>query len=308
MKKKSNLYRKKSSLSGISTGAGLILNTVFILYCAVCILPLCLVVSISFSTQGSLVNDGYRLIPSEFSITAYSYVFQRAGALLHSYGITIFSAVAGTVLSLLVTALFAYPLSRKDFKYRNVLAFITFLTMIFNGGMVATYIVYVSLCGLKNNLFVYLLPFLMTGWNVMLLRTFMSSLPESLTEAARIDGAGEFRIFFQIVLPLSLPGLATIALFNFIGIWNDWNTPLLYITKSNLYNLQYLLYNMITNVSFLKSNVGLVGSDAASQIQNMPTQSVQMAMCVMAIGPIVFAYPFFQKYFIKGLTVGAVKG
>lgn len=299
---------KKKKFGHISTGENIALNVVFILYSAICIIPFLLIISLSFSSQDSLVTYGYKLIPKEWSTIAYSYVFKRSTALLRAYGITIFATVAGTVLSVLVTALFAYPLSRKDFKYRNILAFITFITMVFNGGMIGTYMVYVSLCGLKNTLTVYLMPFLTTGWNVILLRTFFTSLPESVVEAAKIDGAGEFKIFFQIVMPLSVPGLATIALFNSIGIWNDWNTPLLYITKENLYNLQYSLYTVITNVSYLKSHMGSVGSEAIRLLQELPTQSVQMAMCVVSIGPIIFAYPFFQKYFIKGLTVGAIKG
>lgn len=300
---------RKSDLNTITPTANAVLNVIFILYSAVCIIPFLLIVGISVSDEHSLLTYGYHIIPKTFSDAAYRFVTSESRALLNSYGITIYATLAGTVLCVIITALFAYPLSRKDFKYRNVFSFIVFFTMIFHGGMIASYMVYVQLLGLKNNVLVYLMPFLMNAWNVILMRTFFtSSIPDSIVEAAKIDGAGELSIFAKIVLPLSLPGLATIALFTSISLWNDWNTPLLYITQPKLYNLQYLLYNTMTNVSYLQNNAEMVGSDAAKILQNLPTLSIRMAMCVFSIGPIIFAYPFFQKYFVKGLTVGAVKG
>lgn len=305
----STMKRAKKDLSQISARANIILNIIFLLYSIACILPLLLILGVSFSSEKSLVDYGYRLIPVHWSLEAYKYVFKSTTSILRAYGITIYATIAGTVLSVLVTTMFAYPLSRKDFKYRNIFAFIVFFTMIFNGGMIADYMIYVSMLHLKNNLIVYLLPFLLVPWNVILMRTFLSSsIPDSLIEAARIDGAGEFLIFNRVVLPLSLPALATIALFTAISIWNDWYTPLLYITDPKMYNLQYTMYMILTNVSFLKSNVSLMGGEALKLLQNLPTQSVRMAMCIISIGPIVFAYPFLQKYFVKGLTVGAVKG
>jgi putative aldouronate transport system permease protein len=300
---------KKRDFSTISPTANVVLNIIFIIYSALCIIPFLLILGISVSDENSLVNYGYHIIPKTFSNAAYLFVTRESTALLRSYGITIYATVSGTLLCVIITALFAYPLSRKDFKYRNLFSFIVFFTMIFHGGLIAGYMVYVQLLGLKNNLLVYLMPFLMSAWNVIILRTFFSSsIPDSIVEAAKIDGAGELSIFVKIVLPLSLPGLATIALFTSIGLWNDWYTPLLYITKPKLYNLQYLLYNTLTNVSYLQNNAELVGSEAAKILQHLPTLSIRMAMCIFSIGPIILAYPFFQKYFVKGLTVGAVKG
>lgn len=300
---------KEKNLNGISPTANVILNIFFILYSALCIIPFLLIVGISVSDEHSLLTYGYHIIPKHFSDAAYRFVTSESRALLNSYGITIYATLVGTVLCVIITALFAYPLSRKDFKYRNLFSFIVFFTMIFHGGLIAGYMVYVQLLGLKNTLVVYLMPFLMSAWNVIVLRTFFtSSIPDSVVEAAKIDGAGELYIFWKIVLPLSLPGLATIALFTSIGLWNDWYTPLLYITQPKLYNLQYLLYNTMTNVSYLQNNAEMVGSDAAKILQNLPTLSIRMSMCVFSIGPIILAYPFFQKYFVKGLTVGAVKG
>lgn len=301
--------QRAQDFGAVSPRANILLNVMFIIYSALCIIPFLLVVGISVSDENALLTYGYHIIPKSFSNTAYVFVTSESASLLRSYGITIYATLAGTVLCLIITALFAYPLSRRDFKYRNVFSFIVFFTMIFHGGLIAGYMVYVQLLGLKNNLLVYLMPFLMSAWNVIVLRTFFSSsIPDSIIEAAKIDGAGEFSIFAKIVLPLSLPGLATIALFTSITLWNDWYTPLLYITKPALYNLQYQLYNTMTNISYLQNNAEVVGSDAAKILQNLPTLSIRMAMCVISIGPIILAFPFFQKYFIKGLTVGAVKG
>lgn len=303
------MKRKQKDFTQISNRSNRILNVIFILYSVLCIVPFLLIIGISVSDENSLLTYGYHIIPKSFSNAAYRFVTSESRALLSAYGVTIYATVCGTILCVLITALFAYPLSRKDFKYRNIFSFLVFFTMIFHGGMIAQYMIYVQVLHLKNNLLVYLVPFLLSGWNVILMRTFFTlSIPESVVEAARIDGAGELTLFNRIVLPLSKPGLATIGLFTAIGLWNDWYTPLLYVTKPKMYNLQYSLYNTLTNVSYLQNNAELVGSDAAKVLANLPTLSIRMAMCVFSIGPIILAYPFFQKYFVKGLTVGAVKG
>ena len=287
------MKKRNKNFSKLSIGADIGLNIVFIIWTVLCIVPFLLILGISFSDENSILEYGYRIIPVRFSTAAYVFVTSETTSLIRAYAITIYATVAGTLLSVIITALFAYPLSRKDFQ----------------GGLVAGYMVYVEVLNLKNNLLVYLAPFLMSAWNVILMRTFMvTSIPDSLIDAAKIDGAGEWTIFNKIVMPLSLPGLATIALFTSIGIWNDWYTPLLYITDKKLYNLQFSLYSVLSNIEFLKSNFSIVGGHASQLLNNLPTQSVRMAMCIVSIGPIILAYPFFQKYFIKGLTIGAVKG
>ena len=304
-----NSTRKKYEVNAIPGYANALIHVFFVLWSAVCIVPVLLVLGISFSSESSILTDGYRFIPGEFSTAAYGYVFGKAGMLIKAYVVSIASTVIGTVASLTVMTMFAYPLSRKYFKYRNLFAFILFFTMIFSGGTVAIYMVYTQVLHLKNNYLVYTWPYLMSAWNVIILRTFITStIPDELSEAAKIDGAGEFRILVQIVVPLLKPGIATVGLFTAIGIWNDWYTPSLFVTDVNKFNMQYLLYSMLTNVQFLKTNMDKVGGSSVAMLASMPTESIRMAMTVMVIGPIVVAYPFFQRYFVKGITIGAVKG
>lgn len=300
---------KKKSIGQISNPANIALNTMFIVYSLICIVPFLLVVSISFTDESTIQLEGYKLFPSKISLYAYNYVLSGAKALIRSYGISIFVTIAGTLASVLITALFAYPLSRKDFKYRKFFSFFVFFTMIFSGGLVPWYMVYTQILGLKNNLFIYIVPSLMNAWYVIILRTFFAtSIPESIIEAAKIDGAGESRIFFTIVLRLSLPGLATIGLFSSIGYWNDWYIPLVFITKQQLYNLQYSMYVVLLNAQYLSENASKIVAAGATGTGAIPIETARMALCIISVGPIIFAYPFFQKYFIKGLTVGAVKG
>lgn len=300
---------QKKDFMQISRPADTVLNIIFILWSALCIVPFLLVVGISLSSEHSINTYGYQIIPHEFSTEAYSFATRQSVSLLRAYGVTIFATIVGTVLAVLITTLFAYPLSRRDFRARNVFSFITFFTMIFQGGLIATYMVYVEVLNLKNNLFVYIMPFLMSAWNVILMRTFIvSSVPESLIDAAKIDGASEWTIFFKMVVPLSKPGIATISLFTAISIWNDWFTPTMYITDTKKFNLQYLLYSVLANIEYLKNNVLRTGGNTNILLSQLPTQSIRMAMCIISIGPIILAYPFFQKYFVKGLTMGAVKG
>lgn len=301
--------KKLKSVNTIPWQADAVLNLIFIVWSVLCIVPFLLVLDVSFCSESSLNLQGYRVIPKELSFAAYDYVFSKSGMLLRAYGITIGATLSGTILSLIVTAMFAYPLSRKYFKYRKIFSFIAFFTMIFNGGAVSSYMVYTQILYMKNNYFVYILPYLMSAWNMILLRTFMtSSIPDDLVDAAKIDGAGEPKIFSKIVIPLCKPGLATVGLFTAIGIWNDWYTPSLYIKDTSMHNLQYMLYSMLTSAQYLKANMDKVGGSAGLMLANMPSEGIRMAMCIVTIGPIVLAYPFFQKYFVKGLTVGAVKG
>lgn len=295
-----------SRVNGISRKASIALNTMFITYSLICIIPFVLVIAVSFTDEKSLLINGYSFFPKKLSLHAYEYLYTTGAAIIRAYGITIFNTIVGTIGSVLVISLFAYPLSRKDFKYKKLFSIFVFITMIFNGGLVPWYFVYSNVLHLKNNLLIYILPHLMSVWYVMIMRTFFStSVPDSLIESARIDGAGEFRTFFKIVLPISLPGLATVALFNSVTIWNDYWIPLVFITQSKLYNLQYSMYSALLSAQYLAENSDKI---AGIDISSVPVETVRMAMCIVAIGPIALVYPFFQKYFVKGLTVGAVKG
>ncbi|MEH7495352.1 carbohydrate ABC transporter permease [Neobacillus niacini] len=272
------------------------------------IIPLIILLSSSFSSEASILKEGYSFLPKEFSFAAYEYLLTNSASILRAYGITIFVTVFGTIVSLAMTALLAYGLSRRDLPYRNVFAFIVFFTLLFNGGLVPTYLVYTQVFDIKNTIWALIVPgLLMNGFNVLLMRTFfITSIPEPVIESARMDGAGEFRTFFSIVLPLSLPILATIGLLQTIFYWNDWFNGLIYVTEPTLFSIQNILNRMLSDIQFLaSSNLGTNTSAAAAQI---PTTAVRMAIAVIGFLPILIAYPFFQKYLVKGIALGSVKG
>lgn len=293
------------------------IHALFWVACLMYILPLLLVVSISFSSEASVIasNAGYSLIPRDFSFEAYKLAFQNPKSMLSAYWITATQALIGTLGSCIVAGLVAYPLSRSNFAYKNPITFFIFFTMLFGGGMIPTYIIYTNWYGLLDSYWVYILPGLAGGaWNTLVIRTFFKGLPESLFESAKIDGARELTIFFKIAIPLSTPVFATIGFMTLVGKWNDWNTSLLYIRSNNLYTLQYLLQKILNEAEFLKnlmndsvtaSMVAQVGADSAD---SLPTETLKYAMCVIAAGPMLIIFPFFQKYFASGLTIGAVKG
>lgn len=284
--------------------ANIILHAIFIMLLLCCILPVILVIIISFTDQAWIDMNGYSFFPSKFSLAAYSYIFTTSSSVLNAYKVTILSTVTGTIISVLSIALYAYPLSRPDLKFKKFFTFFVFFTMLFNGGLVSWYIVTTKYLGLKNSFIGLVLPLAMNAWYVIIMRTFFkSSVPLALIEAGKIDGAGEFRIFAQIVLPIAVPGMATIALFQTLAYWNDWWHPMLLINDRKLYNLQLLLQIMMQNIQNMASGAAELREGA-----DIPTDSVRMALCVVAMGPILITYPFFQKYFIQGLTVGSVKG
>ncbi|MDQ0878519.1 putative aldouronate transport system permease protein [Paenibacillus sp. V4I3] len=288
----------------------LLLHLFFICLSLACLLPVLLVISISFSDENTVVANGFKFYPEKFSLDAYSFLYNQLSQIITAYGVTIFVTVVGTLLSLLLIALYAYPLSRKELRHRNKFALFIFLTMIFNGGLVPWYLVYVNLLHLKDSVWSLIIPLFLQPFFVIIMRTFFqTTIPDSIIESATIDGASEVKIFYKIILPLSLPVLATIGLFNTLNYWNDWFLSLIFITKGNGISLQYLMYKTLLNIQYLTTN-----ENAASQLSkmgavvNLPSQTLRMAMAVVGIGPIIFAYPFFQKYFVKGLTIGAVKG
>jgi len=266
-----------------------------------CVIPMILVISISLSDERQVAREGYSLWPVGFTTFAYQYILQEPTQILRAYGVTIFITVIGTVGGLLLCSLLGYALSRKDYKLSKILSFYVFFTLLFSGGMVPFYILVTRYMGLKDNIFVLVLPYMVTAWYVLILRTSFAQLPVELLDAARIDGAGEWRIFFQIVLPLSKPVLATIGLFFILRYWNDWFLALLFINTASLYPLQYLLYILMANINFLASNPQTTG-------MAIPTQSARMAMAVLAFGPALFSFLYLQKYFVRGITIGGLKG
>lgn len=278
--------------------------TLITLVALACVLPIILLISGSVTPEKEISLHGFTLIPPSVTWDAYKLVFRNPDELLHAYGITIFITVVGAMIGLIVTSMTAYVLSRKDFGPRNKIAFFFYFTTLFNGGLLSTYIFIIRYLQLKNSLLALILPLMVNVFYLIVMRSFMTTVPDSIVESGKIEGAGEFTIFFRLVLPLLKPALATIGLFLALDYWNDWYNAMLYITERTLYPLQYLLYAMLSE------------TDAMSRIANstgipmglLPSQSLKMAMTIVATGPIILVYPMVQKYFIKGITVGAVKG
>jgi len=300
---------KKVNLDGLSKSWDIFLTTLIGLFSFACVFPFLLIVIISLTDETSLAKNGYKIIPKQLSLEAYRYVTKGSSALLQSYSVTIFITVVGTIIALTMMSLYAYALSRKNFKFRKFFTFFAFFTMLFGGGLVPTYIVITQLLHLRDSVWALILPMACSAWYIMILKTFFkTSVPDAIVESAKIDGASEFRTFLQIVLPISLPGIATIALFSTLGYWNDWFNALLYIEDANIIPLQYMLMKIQNSMDFLRGNINVAGSaDSLKAMQQMPQETARMAMVVLATGPIVLAYPFFQKFFIQGLTIGAVK-
>ena len=282
-----------------------IIGYIFITFIAlICLLPFIILISGSFSSEQAVRLNGLSILPQEFTTEAYQFVFRNPQEIINAYGITILITAIGTGVGLIFLTMTAFVISRKDFKYRNVISFYFYFTTLFNGGMVCTYIFYIQYYHLKDNLLALILPGLTPVFYMLIMRNFVNGIPAALIESAKIDGAGELRIFFQIVLPLLGSGLATIGLFMALGYWNDWYNAMLYISTEWKYPLQYMLYNMIQKAAAMArvaSQLGIPG-------ENMPTNTLKYAMAVIATGPIVLLYPFVQKYFVKGVTIGSVKG
>ena len=269
-----------------------------------CLLPFIMLISGSFSSEQAIRFQGYGLLPREFSTAAYELIFKTPMTVIRAYGVSIFITVVGTAFGLLFTTMTAYVIARQDFKYRNQLSFFFYFTTLFNGGMVCTYIFYIQYLHLKDNLLALILPSMFNVFYLLIMRTFVAALPTALIESAKIDGAGEYKIFFRIILPLLKSGLATIGLFLALGYWNDWYNAMLYMNDEKRYPLQYMLYSLMQKTQAMAA----IASQANIQMIDMPSNSLKLAMAVVATGPIVLVYPFVQKYFVKGVTVGSVKG
>ena len=282
-----------------------ILLTVLVI---ITLLPILLIVIASFTEEQTLIRDGYTFFPKNFSLDAYYYMVKQGAVIVRAYGVSIFVTVVGTCLSVLLTTMLAYPMSRKSFKFRNALAFFVFFTMLFNGGIVPSYIMWTKFLHIKDTIWALIIPnYLVTAFNVILVKNFyQNSIPDSLVEAAQIDGASEFTIFRKIMFPLAVPTVATISLFTGICYWNDWTNGLYYISDEKLYSIQLLLMKIMNNIQALRSNstAALLGTGTV----DLPGTSIRMAMAVIGILPILLIYPFVQKYLVKGVGVGAVKG
>lgn len=272
-------------------------------FAIVALVPFLLLVSNSFQDERMINMFGYSLWPKKFSAEAYSTVFQDPGNIVNAYGVTIFVTVFGTAAALFFTTMAAYVMSRKDVRYRSQLTFFVFFTSLFNGGLVSWYLTLSSTYHLRDTIWVLLLSPMFNSFYLIMMRNFLSSsIPEALIESAKIDGANDLRIFLQIVLPLAKASMASIGLFIALGYWNDWYTPMIYLYNSKLFPMQYVLYRILSSQ---QASAEILDKIAGAKL---PSQSLKLAFTVIATGPIVLLYPFVQKYFVKGITIGAVKG
>ena len=299
--------QKDRDMLSISSGANATLNLLMIVACVLALIPIYVIIISSVTAESALTANGYSLWPTKFAVESYKYLFSQGSIVMIAYKNTILSTIAGTVLAVVMVGLYAYALSRDNFRYKNIFTFYAFFTLLFNGGLVAYYMVMRQVLNIQNSLWALFLPSAFSPFWVIVMRTFYkATVPEEIIESARLDGASEWRILLQIVMPLAVPGLATVALFSAIGLWNNFFNCLLLVDDAKFYSLQFTVYTTLNNIRFLLENAdkmaGLVN------VSELPSQTFRMAMAVVTIGPIIFAYPFFQRYFIRGLTIGAVKG
>ena len=292
---------------GASTGSlgQIVLHALFILYLVVCVVPIVVAISVSLSNEVTVTLEGYGILPRDLTLDAYRFVFQDPDALLRSYVTTIVVTAVGTILTLIITSTFAYPLSRTKLKYRGFFMMLMLVTFLFRGGLVPTYVVNSQVLHINNTYWVLFLPLVFNAWYIIIMRTFFkTSIPSSLMEAAHIDGASEFIIYSRIVLPLSKPVLATIGLFQTVELWNNWFQSLVFTSDEKYHMIQYFVYRMLSEADSIARMARVLGFTA----ERAPTETARFAMAVVAMGPILFIYPFFQKYFVKGLVIGAIKG
>lgn len=269
-----------------------------------CLIPFVMLISASFTDESVIRTQGYALFPPKFSTAAYQTIGKAPQGILQAYAVTIGITLVGVLSGVLLTAMTAYVLYRKDFKYRNQVAFFIFFTQMFGGGLIPWYIMCVKYFAFKNSFHALILPGLLAPFYIILMRNFMNSIPDAIVESARVDGAGDFMIFARIFLPMSTAGLATVGLFMALDYWNGWQPAMLFIEKSKMYPLQYYLYQIMSKARFIEQMAG----KSNIPIQDVPQESLKMAMAAVTTGPIILLYPFVQRYFVKGITVGSVKG
>lgn len=271
----------------------------------ICVLPFIIILSGSFTNNTTILTQGYSIFPRDFTMSAYNTIFKAPKDILQAYKMTFYYTIVGTALGLFMITLTGYVISRREFKYRNQISFLIYFTSIFGGGMIPWYLMYANVLNMKGSTFAIWFPALMSPFLVILMRTFIvGSVPEAITESAKIDGAGHFTIFIKIVMPVLGPGLATVGLFLALGYWNDWYRSSMFSTNSSTWELQFYLYDLLNATTALKQ----MSQSTSISTADLPTESVKLAMAVVATGPVLLLYPFVQKYFVSGITVGAVKG
>ena len=297
--------RKKINSAKIFHAAAFL---ILLILAIVCILPIILIVVASFTDETTLLADGYRFFPKKYGLEAYVYLWKQSVMMFRAYKISISVRVIGTLISLVLSTMFAYPLSRKDFKYRNFFSFFVFFTMLFSGGIVPSYMMWTKFFHIKDTIWALIIPsYLMNAFNILLIRNYYTNnIPDALIEAARIDGASEFLTFRRVIIPLSVPVIATVGLFTGLAYWNDWINGLYYINDPSLYSIQNLLIRLMNNIQYLNS--GAAAGVVSGGTSTLPSTSVRMAIAVVGVIPVVIAYPFLQKYLIRGTVIGAVKG
>ena len=283
--------------------------TLIALVALICLIPFLMVIIGSFTSEKEIIANGFSFFPKELSLEAYKTALKEPMAILRAYGVTASLTVIGTAMGLFIVAMTAYVLQRKDFKWRNKVSFFFYFTTLFSGGLVPWYILMVKYLGFKDSYLSLLIPPLLSVFNIIIMKSYMSGIPQALTESAKIDGAGDFTIFIKVILPLVKPALATIGMFIALGYWNDWYNSMLFINNENLYSLQYYLYKIVNNIEAYKTILAQAGGGASlGSAISMPSESLKMALTIIVTGPIILVYPFIQKYFVSGVTIGAVKG
>ena len=307
-KKVKQLEDEQCEYNKIKKSTNVLFNVILSILSLLSVIPFIFVIIISFTDEQSLTMNGYRFIPEKWSLYAYEYIVSAGESILRSYGVTILVTIVGTIIGLLLTGTYAYALSRKTYAFRSFFTKVITVPMLFSGGMIANYLIVTKVLMLKNSVWALILPLCMNSFNVIVLRTFFkSSIPDFVVESAKIDGASEWRLFFKIVIPMAMPGLATIGLFLTLGYWNDWFNALMYMDDKNWIPLQFLLMQIQNSIDWLASNKSMMGVDGIQAAANLPKETIKMAIVVISTLPIIFAYPFFQRYFVNGLTIGAVK-
>ncbi len=282
------------------------ISIILVTFAVLCFIPFWLVLVSSVTPEGDIISKGYSIFPRTVDLTSYRILLADAGRVLNGYKVSLFVTVVGTALSVLVISLAAYPISQKRVKYNKALNFFVLFTMLFNGGMVPWFIVCRNILNLKDSVWALILPYLANAWYIFLTRNYYKGIPEEMIESAKIDGASEYRIFFQIILPLAKPVIATISLFISLNYWNDWWLGIMLVDKVEIQPLQLMLRTITSNIQFLSSNANVSAITQAAGV--IPSEGIKMATCIATIGPIILVYPFVQKYFVKGIMVGAVKG
>lgn len=295
------IHRQKSSKDVVLFKA--IGYPIIVIFALICLIPFLIVIGSSFASEAEIARYGYGIWPKEFTLESYKAIFKNPISIIRAYGVTIFVATVGTLLSTIINMMTGYVLMRRDFKWRNKFSFYFFFTTLFSGGLMPWYMVCIQL-GFKDNIMALIIPSMVSVWNILLVKGFMAGVPFEITESAKMDGAGDFQIFIRLIWPLSTPVIATIGLFTALNYWNSWYNTMLFINNEDLYSLQYLLYKLINDAKALRN----IAAESGEVINTVPIESMKMALTVVVTGPILLLYPFVQRYFIKGLTLGAVKG